>query len=176
MITIYSAQIAEGIKSFFSPGEALLSFRNGVLASDGVIGLWRPEDPDPCNWKGVTCDAKTKRVIALSLTYHKLRGPLPPELGKLDQLRLLMLHNNALYQSIPASLGNCTALEGIYLQNNYITGTIPSEIGNLSGLKNLYVVFFLVLPSGFVFLASLGSAICCSAIYSHHLVSSIIIL
>jgi len=65
MITIYSAQIAEGIKSFFSPGEALLSFRNGVLASDGVIGLWRPEDPDPCNWKGVTCDAKTKRVIAL---------------------------------------------------------------------------------------------------------------
>lgn len=65
MITIYCVQIAEGLKSFFSPGEALLSFRNGVLASDGVIGQWRPEDPDPCNWKGVTCDAKTKRVIAL---------------------------------------------------------------------------------------------------------------
>ncbi|CAF1867413.1 unnamed protein product [Brassica napus] len=93
-----------------------------------------PEDPDPCNWKGVTCDSQTKRVIALSLTHHKLRGPLPPELGKLDQLRILMLHNNALYGSIPAALGNCTAL---YLQNNYLSGTIPSEMGNLSALKDL---------------------------------------
>ncbi|XP_056865236.1 LRR receptor-like serine/threonine-protein kinase FEI 2 isoform X2 [Raphanus sativus] len=118
-------------------GEALVRFRSGVSKSDGVISQWRPEDPDPCNWKGVTCDAKTKRVIALSLTHHKLRGPLPPELGQLDQLRLLMLHNNALYGSIPAALGNCTALEEIYLQNNYLTGTIPSEMGNLSALKDL---------------------------------------
>ncbi|KAF3579182.1 hypothetical protein DY000_02035328 [Brassica cretica] len=95
-----------------------------------------PEDPDPCNWKGVTCDSQTKRVIAL--------GPLPPELGKLDQLRILMLHNNALYGSIPAALRNCTALEGIYLQNNYLSGTIPSEMGNLSALKDLYAVFLLL--------------------------------
>ncbi|KAG2241324.1 hypothetical protein Bca52824_096691 [Brassica carinata] len=118
-------------------GEALVRFRSGVSISDGVISKWRPEDPDPCNWKGVTCDSKTKRVIALSLAHHKLRGPLPPELGQLDQLRLLLLHNNALYGSIPAALGNCTALEGIYLQNNYLTGLIPSEMGNLSALKDL---------------------------------------
>ncbi|KAL1211128.1 LRR receptor-like serine/threonine-protein kinase FEI 2 [Cardamine amara subsp. amara] len=120
-----------------SDGEALLSFKNAVMDSDGVIGQWRPEDPDPCDWKGVTCDTKTNRVVALSLTHHKLRGPLPPELGKLDQLRLLMLHNNKLYGSIPTALGNCTALEGIYLKNNFISGPIPSEIGNLSELENL---------------------------------------
>ncbi|CAN7061944.1 unnamed protein product [Brassica rapa subsp. trilocularis] len=118
-------------------GEALVSFRSGVSKSDGGISQWRPEDPDPCNWKGVTCDSKTKRVVALNLDHQTLRGPLPPELGQLDQLRLLMLHNNALYGSIPAALGNCTALEGIYLQNNYLTGTIPSEMGNLSALKDL---------------------------------------
>ncbi|WZZ49285.1 hypothetical protein YC2023_049392 [Brassica napus] len=118
-------------------GEALMSFRSVVSSADGVVGRWRPEDPDPCNWKGVTCDAKTKRVIALSLTHHKLIGPLPPELGKLDQLRLLMLHNNNLYGSIPTALGNCTSLEEIYLQNNFFTGPIPSEMGNLSMLKNL---------------------------------------
>lgn len=59
---------AVGLKPFLffcSPGEALLSFKNAVKDSDGVIAHWRPEDPDPCNWKGVTCDAKTKRVIAL---------------------------------------------------------------------------------------------------------------
>ncbi|KAH0850569.1 hypothetical protein HID58_095413 [Brassica napus] len=48
-------------------GEALMSFRSVVSSADGVVGRWRPEDPDPCNWKGVTCDAKTKRVIALML-------------------------------------------------------------------------------------------------------------
>ncbi|CAH8384308.1 unnamed protein product [Eruca vesicaria subsp. sativa] len=118
-------------------GEALMSFRSVVSSHDAVVQHWRPEDPDPCNWKGVTCDAKTKRVIALSLTHHKLIGPLPPELGKLDQLRLLMLHNNNLYGSIPTALGNCSALEGVYLQNNFFTGPIPSEMGNLSRLKNL---------------------------------------
>ncbi|XP_010518977.1 PREDICTED: LRR receptor-like serine/threonine-protein kinase FEI 1 [Tarenaya hassleriana] len=118
-------------------GEALLSFRNGITSSDGVIGQWRPEDPDPCKWKGVTCDVKTKRVIALSLTYHKLSGPLSPALGKLDQMKLLMLHNNNIYGSIPTELGNCTTLQGIYLQGNYLSGSIPSELGNLSELQNL---------------------------------------
>lgn len=46
-------------------GEALLNFRNAIVSSDGILPLWRPEDPDPCNWRGVTCDQKTKRVIYL---------------------------------------------------------------------------------------------------------------
>ncbi|VVB00252.1 unnamed protein product [Arabis nemorensis] len=120
-----------------SDGEVLLSFRNAVGSSDSFIHQWRPEDPDPCKWNGVTCDAKTKRVITLNLTYHKINGILPPELGKLDHLRLLMLHNNALYGPIPTSLGNCTALEGIYLQSNYISGQIPAEMGDLPGLQKL---------------------------------------
>ncbi|KAJ0239978.1 Protein kinase domain-containing protein [Hirschfeldia incana] len=125
------------IKAISPDGEALLSFRSVVSSSDGVVGKWRPEDPDPCNWKGVTCDANTKRVTALSLTHHKLIGPLPPELGKLDLLRILMLHSNNVYGSIPTALGNCSALEEIYLQNNFFTGPIPSEMGNLSRLKNM---------------------------------------
>ncbi|VYS47706.1 unnamed protein product [Arabidopsis thaliana] len=118
-------------------GEALLSFRNAVTRSDSFIHQWRPEDPDPCNWNGVTCDAKTKRVITLNLTYHKIMGPLPPDIGKLDHLRLLMLHNNALYGAIPTALGNCTALEEIHLQSNYFTGPIPAEMGDLPGLQKL---------------------------------------
>lgn len=46
-------------------GEALLSFRTAILSSDGILLQWRPEDPDPCGWKGVTCDMKTKRVTYL---------------------------------------------------------------------------------------------------------------
>ncbi|KAG6782597.1 hypothetical protein POTOM_012007 [Populus tomentosa] len=118
-------------------GEALLSFRSAIVSSDGILPLWRPEDTDPCNWRGVTCDQKTKRVIYLSLKNHKLSGPISPELGKLEHLRVLALYNNNFYGTIPSELGNCTELQGIFLQGNYLSGPIPSELGNLTVLQNL---------------------------------------
>ncbi|QCD90928.1 protein brassinosteroid insensitive 1 [Vigna unguiculata] len=128
-------------------GEVLLSFRTAVVNSDGILLQWRPEDPDPCKWKGVKCDPKTKRVTHLSLSHHKLSGSISPDLGKLESLRVLALHNNNFYGTIPSELGNCTALEGIFLQGNYLSGIIPSEIGNLSLLINFNVsTNFLVGP------------------------------
>ncbi|KAL5550798.1 hypothetical protein UlMin_000974 [Ulmus minor] len=118
-------------------GEVLLSFRTAIVSSDGTLLHWRPEDPDPCNWRGVTCDQKTKRVIYLSLSGHRLSGSLSPDLGKLDQLKVLSLYNNNFYDTIPSELGNCTSLQGIYLQGNYLSGFIPNELGKLQELKNL---------------------------------------
>ncbi|KAK9985120.1 hypothetical protein SO802_034645 [Lithocarpus litseifolius] len=118
-------------------GEALLRFRAAVVSSDGVLQQWRPEDPDPCNWKGVKCDSKTMRVTYLRLPYHKLSGSLSPDLGKLDQLKFLALHDNNFYGTIPSELGNCTQLEAIFLQGNYMSGSIPSELGNISELEHL---------------------------------------
>ncbi|KAB1228042.1 LRR receptor-like serine/threonine-protein kinase FEI 1 [Morella rubra] len=117
-------------------GEALLSFWTAVVGSDGNL-QWRPEDPDPCNWKGVKCDSTTKRVIHLSIPYHKLSGSLSPDLGKLEYLRILALHDNNFYGNIPSELGNCSKLQGIYLQGNYLSGSIPNELGNLSELEIL---------------------------------------
>ncbi|KAK7252563.1 hypothetical protein RIF29_36606 [Crotalaria pallida] len=124
-------------KAITPDGEVLISFRSTVVSSDGVLLQWRPEDPDPCKWKGVKCDPKTKRVTHLSLPHHKLSGFLSPDLGKLEHLRVLALHDNTLYGKIPSELGNCTELQGIFLQGNYLSGTIPTEIGNLSQLQNL---------------------------------------
>ncbi|KAI4314584.1 hypothetical protein L6164_027474 [Bauhinia variegata] len=118
-------------------GEALLSFKTAVVNSDGILLQWRPEDPDPCNWKGVKCDEKTKRVTSLILPRHKLSGSIAPDLWKLEHLKILTLHNNNFYGTIPSELGNCTELQEIFLQGNYLSGTIPSELGNLSSLKNL---------------------------------------
>ncbi|KAK8709417.1 hypothetical protein V6N13_060433 [Hibiscus sabdariffa] len=118
-------------------GEALLSFRIAIVSSDGIFSHWRPEDSDPCKWKGVQCDSKTKRVTTLSLTNHKLSGPISPDLGKLEHLRYLVLFNNNFYGTIPSELGNCTELQGIYLQGNYLSGLIPSELANLSSLQYL---------------------------------------
>ncbi|KAK8684974.1 hypothetical protein V6N13_040986 [Hibiscus sabdariffa] len=102
-------------------GEALLSFRIAVVSSDGVFSHWRPEDSDPCKWKGVQCDSKTKRVTTLSLTNHKLKCFLTITfMGQFLQ-----------------SLVIATELQGIYLQGNYLSGLIPSELANLSLLQYL---------------------------------------
>ncbi|MBA0680361.1 hypothetical protein Goari_012066, partial [Gossypium aridum] len=112
LLILFSFILANRIRAISPDGEALLSFRIAIISSDGVLSQWRPEDPDPCKWKGVNCDTKTKRVTTLSLTNHKLSGPISPDLGKLEHLRLLMLHNNNFYGAIPSELGNCTELQG----------------------------------------------------------------
>ncbi|KAJ0609022.1 putative protein kinase RLK-Pelle-LRR-XIIIa family [Helianthus debilis subsp. tardiflorus] len=127
------------LQSLTSDGEALVNFRTNIISSDGLLRQWRPEDPDPCGWKGVTCDLKTKRVVYLNLSNHKLSGPVSPDIGKLDRLRFLDLHYNNFYGAIPPELGNCTELQGLFLQNNYLSGFIPTEIGNLSKLQTLDV-------------------------------------
>ncbi|XP_054824386.1 LRR receptor-like serine/threonine-protein kinase FEI 1 [Prosopis cineraria] len=118
-------------------GEALLSFRTAVVSSDGILLQWRPGDPNPCKWKGVKCDPKSKRVTNLSLARHKLSGSIPPDLGRLEHLTVLALHNNNFYGTIPSELGNCTELQRIFLQGNYLSGAIPSELGDLSQLRSL---------------------------------------
>lgn len=129
--------LAKEIRTLSPDGQALVNFRTAILSSDGVIQQWRPEDPDPCGWKGVKCDPKSKRVISLSLPGHKLSGSISPDIGKLDQLQFLALHDNNFYGTIPSDIGNCTDLGSLFLQGNYLSGLIPSELGNLSELENL---------------------------------------
>ncbi|GMQ02549.1 hypothetical protein CsSME_00048718 [Camellia sinensis var. sinensis] len=94
-------------------GVVLINFRTAIVSSDGVLLQWRPEDPDPCGWKGIKCDPKTKRVISLSLPYHKLSGSISPDIGKLEHLQFLALHDNNFYGTIPPELGNCTELRAL---------------------------------------------------------------
>lgn len=129
--------LVERLQCLTSDGEALVNFRTNIISSDGMLHQWRPEDPDPCGWKGVTCDLKTKRVVYLNLSNHKLSGPISPDIGRLDNLKFLDLHYNNFYGAIPPELGNCTELQGLFLQNNYLSGFIPTEIGNLSNLQTL---------------------------------------
>ncbi|XP_073305412.1 LRR receptor-like serine/threonine-protein kinase FEI 1 [Primulina huaijiensis] len=135
ILLLYSLAIEIGALSL--DGQALVNFRTAIISSDYVLLQWRPEDDDPCGWKGVTCDLKSKRVIALNLSNHKLNGPIASDIGKLENLLFLALHDNNLYGAIPAELGNCTQLQILYLQGNYLSGSIPSELGNLSQLQSL---------------------------------------
>ncbi|RZC69491.1 hypothetical protein C5167_032625 [Papaver somniferum] len=140
LLSILLFHILLGENNALSPdGEALLIFKTAILGSDGILLQWKQEDADPCGWKGVKCDAHTKRVIYLSLPQHKLSGSISPEIGKLNHLKVLALHNNNLFGTIPSELANCTELRAIYLQGNYLSGSIPSDFGDLPDLEFLDV-------------------------------------
>jgi hypothetical protein len=81
--------VAREARTLSSDGEALIAFKKAVTNSDGIFINWREQDVDPCNWKGVRCDNQSKRVIYLILAYRKLVGPIPPEIGRLNQLQTL---------------------------------------------------------------------------------------
>ena len=72
-----------------------------------------------------------------------MTGPIPPELGKLQNLKVLALNANrwvdsrGLTGSIPSELGNLQTLDTLKLDANRLTGPIPPELGNLRTLKGL---------------------------------------
>ncbi|KAL6549742.1 LRR receptor-like serine/threonine-protein kinase FEI 1 [Orobanche minor] len=135
LILLFS--LAKETEALSPDGQSLVNFRTAIVNSDGILLQWRPEDDDPCGWKGVKCDFSSKRVTSLSLSNHKLSGPISPEIGKLESLQFLALHDNNLYGTIPPELENCTQLQSLFLQGNYLSGLIPNELGNLSQLENL---------------------------------------
>ena len=64
-----------------------------------------------------------------------LVGTIPPELGDLAHLRVLLLAGNELTGPIPAELGRLTHLLDLNLGGNALTGTIPPTLANLTSLE-----------------------------------------
>ncbi|XP_059668818.1 probable LRR receptor-like serine/threonine-protein kinase At3g47570 [Cornus florida] len=112
-----------------------------------------------CQWHGVTCGRRHKRVTMLDLSSQNLFGSIsphignlsflrvvnlqnnsfekeiPPEVGRLRRLQHLGLHNNSISGNIPINLSACTNLLGLIFQRNKLVGEIPKELGSLSKLK-----------------------------------------
>ncbi|KAH9749046.1 protein MALE DISCOVERER 2 [Citrus sinensis] len=68
---------------------------------------------------------------------RSLEGTLAPDLGKLSDLRFLVLQKNHFSGVIPKELGELTKLELLDLSNNKLSGIIPVEISRLPSLKRL---------------------------------------
>ena len=123
---------------------ALHAATDGPNWADG--GNWLGDGPLG-EWRGVETDA-FGRVVRLDLggrqdgetgewVSHGLRGPIPPELGRLSGLTSLNLRANALAGPIPPELGNLAGLEELWLDGNRLEGPIPPELGNLARLREL---------------------------------------
>jgi Leucine-rich repeat (LRR) protein len=97
----------------------------------------------PCgdSWQGLSCSWNMNHtacdIKAIGLSYRRLAGSLPSELGNLLNLDQLNLEHNLINGTIPSELGNLVNLNLLALQHNSLAGAIPSE---LSGLVNLEVL------------------------------------
>ncbi|KAF8655920.1 hypothetical protein HU200_060875 [Digitaria exilis] len=118
-------------------GEALLELKLAFNATTQRLTSWRPSDPNPCAWEGISCSVPDLRVQSINLPYMQLGGIISPSIGRLDKLQRLALHQNSLHGPIPAEIKNCSELRAIYLRANYLQGGIPSEIGELVHLTIL---------------------------------------
>ncbi|KAK4476787.1 hypothetical protein RD792_015947 [Penstemon davidsonii] len=119
---------------------------------------WGDGDPCDSNWEGVNCTGT--RVTNLSLAGMGLVGRsisdvssltalqsldlsnnvnlsaiLPPSIGNLRNLSVLILIHCSFYGPIPDSIGSLQQLVYISLLGNRFTGPIPPSIGNLSRLS-----------------------------------------
>ncbi|KAL9691219.1 hypothetical protein QQ045_011638 [Rhodiola kirilowii] len=119
-----------------SEGLALLEFRARVEFDPyGAFVSWKPDDINPCNWLGVFC--VDGNVHMLNLNGLSIHGTLAPELGKLTQLRVIVLSKNHFSGLIPNELGDLPMLEFLDLRNNDLRGRIPAELAGIQSLRQL---------------------------------------
>ncbi len=108
-----------------SDREVLVTLYNATNGPD-----WRHNDnwlsDKPIGeWDGVITE--NGRVVVLNLSWNELSGEIPPELGRLSNLKVLWLDDNELSGRIPSELGKLANLESLSLSFNELCGEIPSE-------------------------------------------------
>ncbi|TYH74833.1 hypothetical protein ES332_D05G430700v1, partial [Gossypium tomentosum] len=117
--------------------EALLQFKAKITGDQlKVMTSWN-NTIHFCQWWGVTCGRKHRRVTKLELQFLKLSGSLSPYIGNLSFLKELNLEENSFYNEIPQELGHLKRVETLDLANNSISGEIPSNLSACSKLADL---------------------------------------
>ncbi|XP_057723513.1 LRR receptor-like serine/threonine-protein kinase EFR [Arachis stenosperma] len=116
---------------------ALLTLKDKLTNGDSnVLPSWN-ESLHFCEWQGVTCGRRHKRVSALHLQNQDLGGTLAPSLGNLTFLKKLNLTDLNLYGQIPRQVGRLKKLQILSFQQNHLHGEIPMELINCSSLKKI---------------------------------------
>ncbi|GKB82010.1 kinase-like domain-containing protein [Tanacetum coccineum] len=118
---------------------ALLSFKSKITQDPHkVLTSWN-HSFHFCDWSGISCGKRHKRVIALRLGSQGLVGSLCPHVGNLSFLRELYLRNNSFQGTIPHELGRLSRLRRLYLNRNKFSGVIPTNLSGCSNLEDLWL-------------------------------------
>ncbi|KAI7725939.1 hypothetical protein M8C21_013227, partial [Ambrosia artemisiifolia] len=102
----------------------------------GALTSWN-DSLNFCDWAGVTCGKRHRRVTSLRLLSQGLEGFLSPHLGNLSFLRVLVFYNNSFQGAIPHELGRLSRLSLLSLYKNKFNAVIPTNISRCSSLEKL---------------------------------------
>ena len=128
---------------------------------------WLTDEPIS-TWYGISVNAEG-RVIAIRINVNDLSGTIPADLAGLDKLETLDIRHNRLRGSIPPEIGELRNLRVLVtigpsggsgftvLPFNRLTGALPPELGKLSSLERMEVGGLGAIPSEFGNLARLES-------------------
>ncbi|PWA77852.1 leucine-rich repeat protein [Artemisia annua] len=118
---------------------ALLSFKSKITHDPyKVLTSWN-HSFHFCDWSGISCGKRHKRVTAVELSSKGLEGSLSPRVGNLSFLRHLSLWNNIFQGTIPHELGRLSRLHILYLDTNKFSGVIPTNLSSCSNLEELWL-------------------------------------
>ncbi|CAJ1953044.1 unnamed protein product [Sphenostylis stenocarpa] len=90
-------------------------------------------------WKGVErrFPDPELNLKSIHLSYNKLTGKIPKEIGDLLGLVSLNLSRNNLRGEIPSEFGNLSSLDSLGLSRNHFSGKIPSSLSQIDGISKL---------------------------------------
>ncbi|KAM3702682.1 hypothetical protein ACJW31_04G043600 [Castanea mollissima] len=119
--------------------QALLAFKGQIKRDpENVFSSWN-DSLHFCEWEGVTCGRKHRRVTVLDLSNRGLVGSLSPYIGNLSFIREIVLANNTIGEKIPNEVGHLFRLQVLWLSNNSFQGEIPANLSHCSNIRILRV-------------------------------------
>ncbi|KAJ9559330.1 hypothetical protein OSB04_013944 [Centaurea solstitialis] len=108
---------------------ALLSVKKHITSDPyQIMPLWN-ESTHFCNWTGIVCGLRHRRVVTLSLRSRGLSGSISPAIGNLSFLRELLLENNSFTGNVPQEVGKLSRLRILRLHNNSLS-VGSNQLGN----------------------------------------------
>ena len=79
------------------------------------------------------------KLEKLGLGRLGLTGCIPGEIGKLNHVKSIILHDNEMSGELPAELGGCVALRKLIVFGNKFSGTLPKELQACAELEDLRI-------------------------------------
>ncbi|KAM3362064.1 putative LRR receptor-like serine/threonine-protein kinase isoform X3 [Capsicum galapagoense] len=140
---------------------ALLSLKSQII-SDPIQLLTKSwsQNTSVCDWIGVTCGSRHRRVTSLNISSMSLTGTIPQYLGNLTFLVSLDLRRNNFYGKLPQEMASLRRLKFMRLSYNNFSGEVPSWFGFLTQLQVLTLTnnsFTGLLPSSLSNISNLAT-------------------
>ncbi|XP_023757191.1 receptor kinase-like protein Xa21 [Lactuca sativa] len=113
---------------------ALLHFKS--MITNDPLSSWN-DSFHFCEWSGVSCGKRHRRVTDLRMISQGIEGSLSPHVGNLSFLRSLIIWNNSIQGTIPHELGRLSRLRILDLGYNKFNGLIPTNLSRCSNIEKL---------------------------------------